>query len=460
MKKFTLIVALLVFALLGKAEINTNLQKKVLKIKAKTDQILQKNAFLAKKSEVFKSSTHKFPVYLNVSETQKLDSMVSWSYDEESSIWKYYWKDIYKYDAQMRCTSWLDNVWNEESGTWEIWGKIEVIYDAGGKINHLLWYSSDEPTGDLFVDTKIEFFINQDEKQDSTVTYMAETDGSFTAISIQKYQYNGSGRLIQSEMWMMEEDEGGLPTGIIVKSMITKYEYNASGQITLVSNSYYIEGEEIPYSQTEYNYNSSGKLISSIYSGLNFFTFELEVSDKTEYSYNADGDIDVEIYSEWNSSNETWVELYKYENTYSNDSFSDIAFPSFFNLMYGVGDPEFMQFSKVIISDKSFDMIDGNWVQTEKANYYYSGGTTNINVLENLSVSFYPNPTSENITIKWNGSHKNLNIQIFQINGAKVLEQNAVPGEKISVTHLVKGMYLVKLLNGQKTLYAGKLIKN
>ncbi len=460
MKKCTLVVALLAFVLLSKAEINTNLQKKVLKLKAKTDLILQRNTFLTKNSGVSKSSVHKFPVYLNSTETQSLDSVVSWIYDVENSIWKYDWMDVYEYDSQMRSTFWYENEWNEETGNWEIWGKTETVYGTDGKINSLLWYYRNEETGELFADTKLEFFMNLQDNLDSTVTYMAESDGSWTAVSIQKYQFNGSGRIIKSEMWMMGEDDDGMPTGILEKSMVITYEYNSSNQIILVSNSYYFEGEEFPFSQTEYNYNTSDQLTSAVTLELNFFTFEFENSYKTAYSYNSAGDVNIEVYSDWNSTGNVWMETYKYENTYSNDNFSDVIFPAYFNMIYGIGDPEFMLFNKVIVSDKSFDMIDGIWVQTEKASYYYSGGSTGVNDKENPTVSFYPNPTAGDITLTWNSNNKSLNLQIFAISGAKVLEEKAFAGEMISVSHLVKGMYLVKLLNGQQTVFAGKLIKN
>jgi hypothetical protein len=44
--------------------------------------------------------------------------------------------------------------------------------------------------------------------------------------------------------------------------------------------------------------------------------------------------------------------------------------------------------------------------------------------------------------------------------GAKVMEKQVVSGEKVSVSHLIKGIYLVKLLNGQKTVYTGKMVIN
>lgn len=460
MKKFTLIVTLLVFTLFGKAEINTNLQKKVLKLKAKTDHILQKNNFSARNSEVSKTSVHKFPVYFNSLETQTLDSIVSQTYDAGNLIWKYDWMDVYEYDAQLRSIVWYEKEWNDVTGTWENVGKTETNYGTNGKIDFILMYSRSELTGELFVDSKMEVFFSNEEKLDSMIIYTAEPDNSWSAVSIQKYQYDGSGNIIQSEMWAMEEDEDGIPTGIIIKSMVMKYEYNNSGLMTLVNTYYYLEGEEFLYSNTKYEYYSSGKLKSAVNQEFNFSTFQMENKYKNDYTYNSAGDIDTEIDSDWNSSGETWIETYKYENTYSDNNFWDVSFPSF-NMIFGTGDPEFILFNKAIVSDKTFEKVGDNWVQTDKANYYYSAGsTTNVNELDNPSVSFYPNPASNEITLNWNSSNKFLSLQIFQISGVKVLEQNTFSNEKISVSHLVKGMYLVKLLNGQQTVYAGKLIKN
>lgn len=71
-----------------------------------------------------------------------------------------------------------------------------------------------------------------------------------------------------------------------------------------------------------------------------------------------------------------------------------------------------------------------------------------------LNLEVYPNPVSDFITI----SDKDCSIKIFNILGKKVLERVKLNSNKIDISNLEKGMYLLKIQkeNQQKTL---KLIK-
>ena len=73
------------------------------------------------------------------------------------------------------------------------------------------------------------------------------------------------------------------------------------------------------------------------------------------------------------------------------------------------------------------------------------------NQLNKNAVSFYPNPASDYITIK--NAQK---ISIIDMNGRLVKEANAI--EKVDVSSLVKGIYLVKLVSENNTQIS-KLIK-
>jgi hypothetical protein len=208
-------------------------------------------------------------------------------------------------------------------------------------------------------------------------------------------------------------------------------------------------------------YNTSGQLESSEDWSLNFLTFLLEKNELTTYQYNTEGDISVEIDSKWDATGQKWVEEYKYENTYGTLSSSDVIYPNNEVLFLAIGDPSIRMPNKAVASDKTFEKVGGNWVQTDKSTYYYSAASsTLIDELSKPSLTFYPNPASENITLQWKDKYVSLNLQVFQINGAKVLDKIVYSDEKVSVAHLVKGMYLLKLLDGRENVYTGKLVKN
>ncbi len=450
MKRFTLVIALSVITLLAYTQNRTDLQQKMLKMKSKTDQVLQQAGLLSK-------TVHFTPLrssaLLKSAPTQKLDSIVSWTFDKLSETFIYDWRDVYQYDSQMRGIVWLEQEWGSDTKAWKTIDKTEFEYGTDGLISTWLDYEIELLTGQLVLDNKSELYFSTDEKLDSMLVSSYETGGVWELDGKNYFYYDVSGRLTQWDIWAWDEDEA------MTKSAVIKYDYNSSEQLTTQSTYVIMEGVEVLFSKSEYSYSASGQLVTTFVSGLNLSSLVMENQKRTEYQYNTLGDVTVEIDSEWNSTAETWEEDEKYEYQYSTMDFSEVAFPSFGDAIFGIGDPTFMP-TKVVLDYETFDMENGLWVQTDKSTFYYSAGTsTGMEILENSPVGFYPNPAFDEITLKWSDNLKNLKLQIFQITGAMVLERNVSSGERVSVAHLAKGIYLVKLLEGQKTVYTGKLMK-
>ncbi len=452
MKRFTLIIALSVITLLAFSQNQTLLQQKILKIKATTDQVVMQTNYLSRFYKVENPGLNTALVLKNGA-TQKLDSIVSWASTNGGQTWVYDWMDQYDYDSQMRGIVWYQKEWDAGAEVWKTFGKIEVEYGSGGTISSLLSYSLDDQTGQLVLDSKMQLYFGAEEKLDSIYAYEPQSGDTWLLFSKNYYIYDTAGLLTQWDVWALDE-------GVMTKSVIFKYGYNTASQILTESSFYFIEGMEVLFSKTEHTYNDSGQLFFSEVSQINFQTFMMEKNNRSDYEYNTTGDVSVEVYSLWDSEGEDWVADERYENLYGDLNFSDVVFPLYIDFISGIGVPSNVPV-KAIIQDKTFDMIDGNWVQVDQAFYYYSAGSsTNIDELENLSVGFYPNPAFEDIILKWDENYQNLNLQVFQMTGAKVMEKQVSSGEKVSVSHLIKGIYLVKLLNGQKTVYTGKMVIN
>ena len=73
-------------------------------------------------------------------------------------------------------------------------------------------------------------------------------------------------------------------------------------------------------------------------------------------------------------------------------------------------------------------------------------------------IKIFPNPTKDFFTISNNISLDNFSVQVFNILGKKILEQSKLTSNKMDISALQKGIYLLKIQkeNQQKTL---KLIK-
>lgn len=460
MKKFTLIIALCVVMNWVYAGENSPFQKKILDMKARTDLVLQ-HTDLSKNPFSLNLWTTANPGFLKSAEMVKLDSLVTSEYDKDLGEWENEYKTAYTYDAQMRNTVWTDHEWDSDTKSWEIWDKTENSFAADGKISSMISSSYDETSQKMGKDSKMEFFFSSDGKLDSTHIYSYESETVWELEGKQIYHYDGAGRLTEIEMWVLEDDDDGNPTGALMLGTVSKYEYNGAGQITKASNHYKIDGQEMLFSQTEYSYNAAGKLLSEINWSMSFTTFVLEKNNMTEYDYNPAGDVSYDIYFDWDAASDTWKEIDKYEYHYGSKDFSEIVYPTSVGVIFGLGNPSYPVMSKILLSDKSYEKVGEDWIEYDKTVYYYSGGSSvNVEDLGETEFSFFPNPVANDVTIRWNGNQNSLNLQIFQVSGVKVLEQNAFSDEKISVSHLVKGMYLLKLSDGQRPVYMGKMLKN
>lgn len=76
------------------------------------------------------------------------------------------------------------------------------------------------------------------------------------------------------------------------------------------------------------------------------------------------------------------------------------------------------------------------------------------------TISIYPNPISNKLTISYNSKDK-LNIEIIDISGRKIIEQNGIyANESIDISDLNKGIYILSVLENGKLIYNKKIIKN
>ena len=80
----------------------------------------------------------------------------------------------------------------------------------------------------------------------------------------------------------------------------------------------------------------------------------------------------------------------------------------------------------------------------------------------NLSVSAYPNPTTDYLTLEVNEFElSNLNFQLYDISG-KLLQNEKITGNQTSIvmSNLVPATYFVKVIQDNKEVKTFKIIKN
>ena len=93
--------------------------------------------------------------------------------------------------------------------------------------------------------------------------------------------------------------------------------------------------------------------------------------------------------------------------------------------------------------------------------WYYSEKTiddTQVENIEGSELNIYPNPTSDYISVHYNGEIENATIELIDIQGKMVLSRNLKNDETINLKNLKAGVYLYNIhIDGE--LQKGKLIK-
>ncbi|MBD0831550.1 glycosyl hydrolase [Aestuariibaculum sediminum] len=91
--------------------------------------------------------------------------------------------------------------------------------------------------------------------------------------------------------------------------------------------------------------------------------------------------------------------------------------------------------------------------------YKINGGTLSTDQVEN-NIGIYPNPANNFINIVLKGNYDDTNVILFDLTGKIVLKTNLIKDEnKIDLSHLSSGMYVVKIKNQNQSFSVKKIIK-
>jgi hypothetical protein len=382
--------------------------------------------------------------------TQTLDSTIAVYRSPGSQNWVNDYKTVFTYNAQMLATEAREYGWMTSQNNWVYESRTAYVYNNQGLATEMLFYD-----GSDVLDMKMELFYNAQGLADSVYTYELY-DEDLVLWIIQHYRYEG-GRLTEIGMLIYDEDEDEW-----FGDMVIKFGYDGQGRRTTMGIYILMDEEDddpFLYSLTEYTYTSAGRLQTVTNSVLNFFTFQLEPSDKTEYTYNSSGDLTMSV--EYLYIDGAWGEDYKEEYAYhASLLFSDVANP--FNVMlqlYYFVDA-FPEFNRVVTTVHGFEYTDGSWTEVDRTTFHVSGesttGTQEVPVAEAV---LYPNPASEHITLNWSGTQESLSLEVYHITGSLVMRQEVQPGQRLNVEQLRTGLYLYRLIDGTNTVQAGKLMK-
>jgi uncharacterized protein YkuJ len=379
---------------------------------------------------------------------QKLDSIISETWDTTSGQWIIDSKSIYKYDNKGNSI-------------------LEIAYDLGDSENEWIGNNIEELSYDIN-----NFNILR-------ISYNWDIDSNkWGAPSKEEISNDGNGNISVSTSYSWNEFDN---------KWVTNYRssnfYDVDGNKILSVYSEWDENFNIWYtnSKSEYTFDENGNNIVQVYNSWNSDSSRWEVAMKSEsyfdsngndtldigyysrdtttvlkpwfkqfHSYDAYGNWSMEIMYEWNETDSLWNEMnkaeYNFDNSYTSD---DLYYPYYFNLV----------FKHKIIEAISYENINSIMVLSYRSTCYYSDpeSTSTPFISAEKSINVYPNPASDFVTFKLNGNENDFSIELFDYQGRKVISQMAQSGISFSVQNLAAGMYVYKLNDG-KNIYTGKLI--
>jgi hypothetical protein len=319
-----------------------------------------------------------------------------YNWDASKNLWIGTEKTEYEYNVNDKLLNETEYQWNDESNSWMNFKKVVYNFDDYNNYTYALLY-------DWIIATQDWLLVSE------RLDYIYEYDGSGKIISVEDrknwekdenyYDENGEVYLIKVYSWIDSINDWKL------KSM-HEWINNAEGNFFLHSSVYcMIENDYCHGSRSEQEFSESGRILmqSSFY---------------------------------WDYISKYWIGNYKYEYTYYRDHHKTVK--------------------RFIWNSESKD-----WRENLKETYYYRNEIA-VNAREvelEHPVKVYPNPANREIYLNTGGINSGI-IDLFTINGDKVLSEKYEPGIPISVGNMKEGLYLLRLTTDSKTFTAKLIIQH
>jgi len=244
-----------------------------------------------------------------------------------------------------------------------------------------------------------------------------------------------------------------------VVSYKTEYTYDTNGNMTQELECYWDEtnNQWVTNYKEEYTYDANGNMTQRI-----AYSWDENVSSwnayyKVEYFYDTLENNTQTLNYLWDDNASQWVATYKNEITYDNSySYSDLILP----LVFG-GENSGMLFNHMLtgVEYYKWDTLSSDWKPKGELSFNYSEQEVNsVSEIDSIELSVYPNPFSKSVSFDISDYYDKIILEIFDIQGRKIMSNEIRNHESLSLEGLTRGMYFYNLtINGKKL--NGKLIR-
>ena len=359
---------------------------------------------------------------------QLLDSTIFETWDTTASQLIVNAKSYTTYDFNEIQSTEIFFYWEKSTNQWLADLKKVITYDANGNVTQNILYEFDVDNYQWVLYQKQQYAYDDLGNVISEILYNSNNQITYGSKYNNKYDDNGNVTQDSVSLWD--------PTGRFwVPGGKDEYSYDAGGNLASLIFSYWNDSTSqfVLNYKGEFNYDANGYDTLDIYSNWYAVTSEWIIEHKTENTFDDAGNLTSLVDYFWTEATSKRENSYKYENTY--DVNGNLTGSIYFQ----------------------WDETSSQWLIIDKRTYYYSEyNITAVPVIPERKISVYPNPASDHIVFDLTHASESANVELFDLQGKKVLEQKLSESKQISVNNLRKGLYMYRL-NNNGTIYEGKI---
>jgi hypothetical protein len=378
-------------------------------------------------SQSFVLSRKNQPTY---DENGNLILSMSYSWNLELQTFVPSWKEESTFNENGNNIQTISYEWNLVSQSFVPYQKYQATFDENGNRTSYRYSNWDSELQSLVLSAKYEFIFDENGNQTLYVSYNWNSElQTFVPNRKEESTFNENGHWTLTMLY-----EWNLVSQSFVPYLKYQATYDENGNQTLyvsynwnsVSQSY------VPYKKEEKTYDENGNNNLHIYYNWDTVSQSFESSTKVEYAYDENN-------FRINKTNYYGLNLPMFKMDISNLSETETKL-----VREGI---IYHQYNTGFDTWNEYEGDESNELGGLKSYWYYTKESSlSNNSVELSSFSIYPNPTNDKLFVQ--GLSSSSRVSIYNVLGKLVLSQTI--SKEIDVKQLSKGIYILKIIDGQK----------
>ncbi len=264
------------------------------------------------------------------------------------------------------------------------------------------------------------------------------------------YEYDGDSALyVLVQQWNANEDKW--------KDFMLEIKKYNDAKLLIDNIKYYYpldSTDELSGTRFLFYYNSEKKILNKLSRSWNDEKKVWENEGKWEYDY-TDGN--TVISSNWDTITIEWIPNAYYKYVLDSQGRTVLGLRKKWNIEeskwinYSKDEKEYDDYNH-LLNSIYFIWLD-DWVVYSKRHYFWSKfNTNNTDELANDGFVLFPNPAGNVLNLSYDLDKSIYNLQIYSLRGNQVLEISSPSYDKIDISQLVSGVYILKINTAKGTV--------